>query len=31
VAGAMQDENFPATNAGRNGNAAKQFFSLCLR
>ncbi len=31
VAGAVQDENFPATNAGGNGNAAKQFFSPGLR
>ncbi len=29
--GAVQDKNFPATNAGGNGNAAKHFFSLGLR
>jgi hypothetical protein len=28
--GAVQNENFPATNACRNGNAAKRFFSLWL-
>jgi len=31
VLGAIQDKNFPATNAGGNGDAAKQFFSLGLR
>ena len=28
VAGAMQDKNFPAANAGGNGDAAKHFFSF---
>jgi hypothetical protein len=29
--GAVKDKNLPTTNAGGNGNAAKQFFSLGLR
>ncbi len=31
VTGAVQDKNFPATNAGGNGDAAKHFFSFGLR
>ena len=30
VAGAVEDKNFPAANAGGNGNAAKHLFSFCL-
>jgi len=30
VPGAMQDKHFPATNAGGNGDAAKNFFSFQL-